>query len=104
MDLSKQIVDNIKKRNLSNDDMIDIALGVVYLLHFRCEILADQLEKNGNGTPNDLILLTWFLTKFEVIANLLAELSEIEEAKEELSNIFPWDEKLDDYEASLDDA
>ncbi len=104
MDLSKQIVDNIKKRNLSNDDMIDIALGVVYLLHFRCEILADQLEKNGNGTPKDLILLTWFLTKFEVVANLLAELSENEEAKEELSNIFPWDEKLDDYEASLDDA
>ena len=104
MDLSKQIVDNLKQRNLSNDDMIDIALGVVYLLHFRCEILADQLEKNGNGTPKDLILLTWFLTKFEVVANLLAELSENEEAKEELSNIFPWDEKLDDYEASLDDA
>ena len=35
---------------------------------------------------------------------VLAELSENEEAKEELSNIFPWDEKLDDYEASLDDA
>ena len=104
MDLSKQIVENLKQRNLSNDDMIDIALGVVYLLHFRCEILADQLEKNGNGTPKDLILLTWFLTKFEVVANLLAELSENEEAKEELSNIFPWDEKLDDYEASLDDA
>tara|TARA_Y100001968_G_scaffold320724_1_gene354072 strand:+ start:345 stop:659 length:315 start_codon:yes stop_codon:yes gene_type:complete len=104
MDLSKQIVDNIKKRNLSNDDMIDIALGVVSLLHFRCEILTDQLEKNGNGSPKSLILLTWFLTRFEVIATLLADLSENEEAKEELSNIFPWDEKLDDYEASLDDA
>ena len=43
MDLSKQIVENLKQRNLSNDDMIDIALGVVYLLHFRCEILTDQL-------------------------------------------------------------
>lgn len=104
MDLSKQIVDNIKKRNLSNDDMIDIALGVVYLLHFRCEILTDKLEENGNGSPKNLILLTWFLTRFEVIATLLADLSENEEAKEELSNIFPWDEKLDDYEASLDDA
>ena len=104
MDIPKQIVDNIKNRNLSNDDMIEIALGVVHLLHFRCEILTASLEKEGTGSPKALILLTWFLTKFEVIANLLAELSENEEAKEELSNIFPWDEKLDDHEALLDDA
>ena len=38
MNTADQIVAGIKQRHLSNEDMIEVAIGVVHLLHLRAEL------------------------------------------------------------------
>ena len=61
MNTADQIVAGIKQRQLSNEDMIEVAIGVVHLLHFRAEILTNQIEENPLKFDSGvLILTTWF--------------------------------------------
>ena len=99
MNTADQIVAGIKQRQLSNEDMIEVAIGVVHLLHFRAEILTNQIEENPLKFDSGvLILTTWFLTQFEIVLRLLATLRENKEALENFSNIFAWEERLPEHE------
>ena len=99
MNTADQIVAGIKQRHLSNEDMIEVAIGVVHLLHFRAELLTNQIEENPLKFDSGvLILTTWFLTQFEVVLRLLATLRDSKEALEKFSDIFAWEERLPEYE------
>ena len=99
MNTADQLVAGIKQRQLSNEDMIEVAIGVVHLLHFRAEILTNQIEENPLKFDSGvLILTTWFLTQFEIVLRLLATLRESKEALENFSNIFAWEERLPEHE------
>ena len=99
MNTADQIVAGIKQRQLSNEDMIEVAIGVVHLLHFRAEILTNQIEENPLKFDSGVLILTaWFLTQFEIVLRLLATLRENKEALENFSNIFAWEERLPEHE------
>ena len=99
MDTPTQIVEGIKQRHLSNEDMIEVAIGVVSLLHFRAEILTNQIEENPLRFDSGvLVLTTWFLTRFEVVLILLATLHENKQALRKFSDVFPWEERLPEFE------
>ena len=99
MNTPDQIIAGIKQRQLSNEDMIEVAIGVVSLLHFRAEILTNQIEENPlRFSSGVLIITTWFLTQFEVVLRLLATLRDSKEALEKFSDVFAWEERLPDHE------
>ena len=99
MNTADQIVAGIKQRHLSNEDMIEVAIGGVHLLHLRAELLTNQIEENPLKFDSGvLILTTWFLTQFEVVLRLLATLHESKEALEKFSDVFPWEERLPEFE------
>lgn len=99
MNTPDQIIEGIKQRHLSNEDMIEVAIGVVSLLHFRAEILTNQIEENPlRFSSGVLIITTWFLTQFEVVLRLLATLRDSKEALEKFSDIFAWEERLPEHE------
>ena len=99
MNTPDQIIAGIKQRQLSNEDMIEVAIGVVSLLHFRAEILTNQIEENPlRFSSGVLIITTWFLTQFEVVLRMLAVLRDSEEALEKFSDVFAWEERLPDHE------
>ena len=99
MNTAAQIVAGIKQRHLSNEAMIEVAIGVVSLLHFRAEILTNQIEENPlRFSSGVLIITTWFLTQFEVVLRMLAVLRDSEEALEKFSDVFAWEERLPDHE------
>ena len=103
MNTPDQIIEGIKQRHLSNEDMIEVAIGVVHLLHFRAEILTNQIEENPLRFDSGvLVLTTWFLTQFEVVLRLLATLRDSKEALEKFSDIFAWEERLPEYEDNED--
>ena len=99
MNTPDQIIEGIKQRHLSNEDMIEVAIGVVSLLHFRAEILTNQIEENPlRFSSGVLIITTWFLTQFEVVLRMLAVLRDSEEALEKFSDVFAWEERLPEHE------
>ena len=99
MNTPDQIIEVNKHRHLSKEDMIEVAIGVVSLLHFRAEILTNQIEENPlRFSSGVLIITTWFLTQFEVVLRMLAVLRDSEEALEKFSDVFAWEERLPDHE------